>query len=310
MPSPWCKIPLAFARLLRVGGMAFCLAGWLGSASAQSLNVPLPRVPQRIISLVPSLTESVCALDACDRLVGVDRSSNWPPQVQALPKLGGLDDAQLERIVALKPDLVLAAASVRVVPRLQSLGVSVLVLEAQTQIQVMANLRSLGQRLGQVNQAEKLIQQIQQQIQAAAARIPATYKNKRVYFEIASTPYAAGPRSFIGETLTALGLQNVIAPELGIFPQINPEHIVRQQPDLIMAPQQAFDSMTQRPGWQHLVALKTQQICGFSASEYDVLVRPGPRLGEGAGKIADCLAHLDQINKRQNRSHTNQQNKP
>lgn len=294
------QILMVFARLLRVVGMAFCLVGWLGSASAQAPSVIPPRVPQRIISLVPSLTESVCALDACDRLIGVDRSSNWPPQVHTLPKLGGLDDAQLERIVALKPDLVLAAASVRVVPRLQSLGVSVLVLEAQTQTQVMANLRSLGQRLGQADKAESLIQQIQQQIQMAAARIPATYKNKRVYFEIASTPYAAGPRSFIGETLTALDLQNVIASELGIFPQINPEYIVRQQPDLIMAPQQAFDNMAQRPGWRHLVALKGQQICDFSASDYDVLVRPGPRLGEGAGKIVDCLQYLEQQKRLQN----------
>src|SRR5512139_1064477 len=64
------------------------------------------QAPRRIVSLLPSLTESVCALGGCDRLVGTDRFSNWPEPVQHLPKLGGLEDAQVERIVALRPDVV------------------------------------------------------------------------------------------------------------------------------------------------------------------------------------------------------------
>ena len=73
--------------------------------------------PQRIVSLLPSITESVCALGACARLIGVDRYSNWPDSVKALPQLGGLDDPAIERIVGLKPDLVLAAPSSRATDR-------------------------------------------------------------------------------------------------------------------------------------------------------------------------------------------------
>ena len=298
--KPTLKLHCLPFRFYLLGLLLFVLHAY---AQAESLQ---RESPQRIVSLLPSITETVCALQQCHRLVGVDRHSNWPLHVQSLPKLGGLDEAQIERIVLLKPDMVLVAPSARVVPRLQSLGIPVLVLEAQTQAQTWAVIRQLGQMFHDSQSADLLIEKTQASIQAAAARIPAAYKNKRVYFEIASTPYAAGPRSFIGETLTALGLLNVIASELGIFPQINPEYIVRQQPDLIMAPQQAFDNMAQRPGWQHLVALKAQQICGFSASDYDVLVRPGPRLGEGAGKIADCLQRLE----RQKRLQNNKQNKP
>ena len=85
--------------------------------------------PQRIVSLLPSLTESVCELGACSRLVGVDRYSNWPTSVQQLPRVGGGIDPNIEAIVALKPDLVLMAESTRAAERLQALGLKVLMLE-------------------------------------------------------------------------------------------------------------------------------------------------------------------------------------
>src|SRR4029079_11359358 len=77
----------------------------------RGVTVKLERSPRRIVSLLPSLTETVCALGACDRLVGTDRFSNWPDSAAALPKLGGIEDAHIERIVALKPDVVLASTS-------------------------------------------------------------------------------------------------------------------------------------------------------------------------------------------------------
>lgn len=91
----------------------------------RGVMVSLPAVPQRVVSLLPSLTESVCALDACDRLVGVDRYSSYPVHVRDLPQLGGGLDPSVESIVALRPDLVLIAQSSRVVEKLLSLGLNV-----------------------------------------------------------------------------------------------------------------------------------------------------------------------------------------
>src|SRR6478735_10895553 len=91
--------------------------------------VVLATPPQRIVSLLPSLTESVCAIGACARLVGTDRFSNWPASVAALPKLGGFDDVRIEAVVALKPDVVLVPPSARVIDRLEQLGLKVIVLE-------------------------------------------------------------------------------------------------------------------------------------------------------------------------------------
>jgi iron complex transport system substrate-binding protein len=255
-------------------------------------SVQFERAPQRIVSLLPSLTESVCALQACDRLVGVDRYSNWPSAVDKLPRLGGLDDAQVERIVALRPDVVLAARSARVTERLEALGIRVIALESQSHADVRRTLGLLATMLGTPARGDALWAEIERDLQAAAARVPAAQRGRKVYFEIASAPYAAGASSFIGETLSRLGLGNIVPSELGPFPKLNPEHVVRLQPDLVMAAQREVSAMPARPGWHALRALAQRQHCGFDAESYEMLIRPGPRLGRSAQLLADCLARL------------------
>ncbi len=248
--------------------------------------------PQRIVSLVPSLTESVCALGSCARLVGVDRFSNWPPEVARLPKLGGLDDAQVERIVALKPDVVLASKSARVITRLEALGQRVIVIQAETHADVKRMLDTLAQLLGTPARAQQVWGRIERDLRLAAQRVPASVRGQRVYFEVAAAPYAASAGSFIGETLTQLGMANVVPAELGWYPRLNPEFVVRSQPDLVMASRRELQGMRLRPGWQTLQALQRARACGFDVAPYDTLVRPGPRLGEGALVMAECLAGL------------------
>ena len=248
--------------------------------------------PQRIVSLVPGLTESLCALGACARLVGTDRYSNWPAEVQSLPKLGGLDDAQVERIAALRPDLVLAAPSARAVQRLQALGLRVVVLHTRSHQDVRHNLLLLGAELGDPAQAQDLWRRIEQQMAEAAARVPAALRGRSVYFEVESSPYAAGPASFIGETLARLGLHNIVPAVLGPFPKLSPEFVVRAQPEVVIAEARNLRDMAQRPGWAELRALQRQQLCGFAGEHYEVLVRPGPRMGLAALQLADCLAAM------------------
>jgi iron complex transport system substrate-binding protein len=252
----------------------------------------LPAPPQRIVSLLPSLTESVCALGACARLVGTDRFSNAPASVIALPKLGGIDDAQIERIVALRPDVVLLSASARVTDRLGTLGLKVLVLETRDHADVKRGLNLLAQMLGTPNEAERVWAAIERDIRAAVERVPAARRGKRVYFEVDATPYAAGAGSFIGETLARLGLANAVPAELGPFPKLNPEYVVRIQPDIVMANERNLAEMPKRPGWSTLRALKDGHSCGFAGERYELLVRPGPRMGEAAGVLADCLVSI------------------
>lgn len=280
------------------------LAAWFGlcaTAAAQPVQVRddrghllrLAAPPSRIVSLLPSLTESVCALGGCDRVVGTDRYSNSPASVRALPKLGGLDDAQIERIVSLKPDVVLAAPSSRAIERLESLGLKVMVLETRTHAEVRRGLGQLAVLLGRPEAAERLWAGIERELAQAQARVPAGLRGKKVYFEVASTPYAAGEVSFIGETLARLGMGNAIPAALGPFPKLNPEFVVKAQPDVVMAAARAVAEMPGRPGWANLRALQQQRTCGFDTERYEVLIRPGPRLGEAAGLLAGCLAALE-----------------
>ena len=248
--------------------------------------------PQRIVSLLPSLTESVCALGACARIVGTDNFSNFPPSVRSLPKLGGIDDAQIERIVALKPDVVLVSGSTRITERLEALGQKVLVLESRDHADVQRTLRLVATLLGSAALAAPLEAAIDLQMRAAAARVPASLRGRLVYFEVDATPYAAGPTSFIGETLTRLGMGNALAAQLGPFPRLNPEAVVRLQPDIVMADERNLADMPARPGWTALRALQQRRSCGFPSARYELLIRPGPRMGEAAGVLADCLQDL------------------
>lgn len=280
--------------------LTWLLVGVAGQAGAFTLRDDggtehrFERTPQRIVSLLPSLTESVCVLGGCTRLVGVDRYSNWPASVAKLPHVGGLEDAQIERIAALKPDVVLASKSARVTERLESLGLRVVLIESQTYADVRRSLGLIAQLLGTPELGERQWAGIEAEIQAAAARVPPAWRGQRVYFEVASDPYAAGASSFIGETLERLGLANIVPRELGPFPRLNPEYVLRLQPDLVIAPQRELQAMSGRPGWQGLRALqaKPQHACGFEPARYELLIRPGPRLGEAARALADCLQPL------------------
>ncbi len=256
-------------------------------------RVVLPGEARRIVSLLPSLTETVCAIRACDRLVGVDRSSNWPPGIASLPRLGGLEDTSIERIVALGPDLVLAPSSSRAIERLEALGLRVLALEPKDAAQTRGVLRTVGAALGRPEAGESLWRDIDARIAAASARVPASLRGARVYFEVSEAPHAAGAASFIGETLARLGLANIAPAELGPFPQLNPEFIVRAAPDIVMATDRSIGQMRRRPGWSGLGALRADRLCGFPSARYDVLVRAGPRLGEAAETLADCLVAIE-----------------
>jgi len=247
---------------------------------------------QRIVSLLPSLTESVAALGGLDRLVGVDRYSNWPAAVEKLPKLGGLEDTQIERIVMLKPDVVLASTSARSLDRLEALGITVLRLKSESHADVRRTLGLLAQLIGQPAAGEQLWAQLEQQLRAAQQRVPAHLRGQTVYFEIGGGPYAAGTSSFIGETLTQLGLPNVVPQELGPFPKLNPEFVVRARPQIVMGVAKEVPGYAARPGWGQMPAIRSGRVCGFANEVYEMLIRPGPRLGEAAGVLVDCLRGL------------------
>lgn len=253
-------------------------------------EVTIQQVPKRIVSLLPSLTETVCALDQCQKLVGVDRYSNWPESVQSLPKLGGGIDPNIESVVALKPDLVLMATSARGADRLRALGVTVLVLEPSTHADVLRVMRTIALALDVPQTKANLVwQTIDASVTKIAQSLPQEVRGRRIYFEVSPVPYGAGETSFIGETLSRLGVKNILPASMGSFPKVNSEWVVREQPDVIMMSEGSAAAISDRPGWGALNAIRRQNICVFTPQEGDVLVRPGPRMAEAAQLMAKCL---------------------
>lgn len=247
--------------------------------------------PQRVITLLPSLTETVCALGACERLVGVDRHSNHPARVLSLPRLGGLDDPRIEALVALKPDLVIVPLSWRGIESMRRVGLTVLAVEPTTLEQTRASMVQIAVALGLGSErGREAWQTMEAQWQAAAARIPPRWREGSVYVEVSTAPHAASAGSFVGEVLARIGLKSAIAADLGPFPRLNPEAVLRADPGWIVASREGLASMRQRPALRELRALREGRACGFESREFDLLVRPGPRLGEGALLLAQCLA--------------------
>jgi len=278
---------LASAALMLLAGLAQAAA--ITVKDDRGVTVTLAEVPRRIVSLLPSLTETVCELGDCARLVGTDRFSNYPAAARALPKLGGLDDTSIEALVALKPDLVLLSVSSRLMDRLEALGIKVVALEPKTLNDVQRVLGKVAQLLGKPDDARRIWNRIDGAISQSAAQLPPAARALSVYYEVDAAPYAAGSASFIGEILTRLSVRNIVPAELGPFPKLNPEFVVRTDPQVIMVGQRSAPGLPQRPGWGQIRAVREQKICVWLPAESDVLVRPGPRMAEAAALMARCL---------------------
>lgn len=268
-------------------------ASLIAAAVLAAAGISHAQPAQRIVALQPSLTEAVCSLDACERLVAVDRHSDWPAGVAALPRVGGMADANVEAIVALRPDLVLLGARSRVAERLRALGLNVLVLEARSHADIHRNLEAIAQALGKPGAGERLWRGLDMRVQEQRRRVPAAWRGRRVYLELHGGRAAASEDSFIGETLALLGLSNVVPGRLGAFPRLGPEYALRADPDvLITTTVGATVPPPQRPGWQALRAVREQRYCTLSERQFDVVLRAGPRIDEAAAALVQCLQGL------------------
>jgi iron complex transport system substrate-binding protein len=286
---------LTRSRYLAIGVALFLLVGSLVAFAApvsvaddRGVVVVFDKPPQRIVTLLPSLTESVCALGKCSTLVGVDRFSNWPKSIQDLPKLGGIGDVNIERIVQLKPDVVFLEKASPVIVRLNGLGIKTFALDVKSMGDEERALKKLDAVLGTA-ESGRVWNQIQQQVTRADRQLNFNGKDIRVYFEVNPAPFAAGRTSFIGEILSQLNLINVVPESLGPFPKVNPEFVVQAKPDVILLTESTATDIQRRPGWGSIPAVSKNRICVFTSEQNDVLVRPGPRMGEAALIISGCI---------------------
>lgn len=241
-------------------------------------TVTLKSEPRRIVAMLPSHTETLVAIGAGDRLIAVDQYSNYPKNVtDKLPRVGSGYQPDIEAILALKPDLVLAdeSSGSRLTEKLAAVGLTVYGGTAQTYNEVFQKIGVLGKLTNREAGATRLITSMRTDLNALQKSVAGLPKVS-TYYEIDPTPYSVGPNSFIGTLITKAGGQTIVPARLGDFPKLDPELIVKANPRVMVG--LTLDDAKKRPGWVGLQAVRGGRVFQPTAEESDALVRPGPRL--------------------------------
>lgn len=237
--------------------------------------VVLSQRPRRIVTLLPSFTETVFALGAGADVVGVDDYSDYPPEVARLPKLGGGYDTHVEELMALAPDLVLISPDSKAAATLAQNGVAVWGGDPRQLADVFRVIAATGALLGRRAEADRLNADMQRQLSEIEASVHQAPRVS-VYYELDATPYSVGPRSFMGVLIDKAGGRNIVPDGLGDFPKLNPELIFAQDPEVILGT--SWQELSARPGWDRLRAVKERHVYEWAPEEGHLISRPGPRL--------------------------------
>ncbi len=286
------------ARTVLATCVAALLVGWAAAqvvvTDALGHEVRLERPPERVIAMLPSLGESACAIAACDLLVGRDRHGDHPPELLDLPELGDAFAPDLERLLALEPDLVLVDVYSGLAEALERHGVPTYAGAPERIGDVTAVLADLGALFGREEEAAAEIARIDAAVEAMREASETRFAEPPlVYLEIDPTPFSAGPDSYLGELLALVGARNVVPAEAGPFPALDPETVIASDPDVIVLLDAPYGvtaaTVAERPGWGGLSAVRSGAVVEVLEAQGDLLSRAGPRLPEAAALMLELI---------------------
>lgn len=279
--------------LLVVLTLVFCVSPLSGgTVEAAAFRDQLGRVvdvpddPQRVVSLAPSITEIIFALGREDRLKGATLYSNFPPAAAELPKVGSYVHLDLERIVALKPDLCIAIKDGNpkaVARRLESLKIPLYAVDPRNLETVMQTVMEIGRLLNADESANALVQNMRSRIAGVGERVARVESRPRVFFQIGVSPIVSvGTRSFIHELIVLSGGKNLAEGPV-TYPRFSREQVLALSPEVFiitsMARAASFDSIkAEWSRWPDMPAVRNQKIFLVNSDIFD---RPTPRLVEG-----------------------------
>jgi len=251
---------------------------------------------ERIVSLAPSNTEIAFALGLGDQIVGVTDFCDYPPQALEIEKIGGVEP-NLEQIVALDPDLVLAIGGEPdplIIGQLQELGLAVLVLKPDDLDALYHDIELVGQATGVQQRAEELVAEMQERVAAVTAVTADVTERPLVFYELDGTdptkPWTAGSGSWHDEFIHMVGGTNLAGTQESAWVQLNAEEIVAQDPVIIILGDAAWgttpESVAERPGWDVISAVRDGRVYPI---DDNLISRPGPRVVEGIEELARLI---------------------
>ncbi|MDF2607386.1 MAG: ABC-type cobalamin/Fe3+-siderophore transport system, periplasmic component [Bacillales bacterium] len=263
---------------------------------ATKKEITIEKEPQKIVSLIPSNTETAFALGLNEEIIGVSEFDNYPEEATKKEKVSGME-VNVEKIISLNPDLVLAHESMlgqagQAFDQLKASNINVIVIRNATNFKdVYESINTIGKATGKSEQATKIVKDMKSNIESIKNKVQGESKQK-VWVEVSPAPeiYTTGDGTFMHEMLSLLGAENVAGDQQG-WVKLSEEIVVQKNPDVILTTYGAYTpNATQlvldRKAWANVNAIKNKKV--FDLSD-DLVSRPGPRLAKGVEEIAKAL---------------------
>lgn len=260
-------------------------------------NITINEKPQRIISLMPSNTEILFAVGAADQVVGVTDHCNYPAEAQNVTKIGGYVTLDAEKIVDLKPDLVLAyeANGEEAISYLKKLGLTVVTLDSTTMEDIEDNIQLVGNITGHDEEAKTIVSDMQSRTEKILSQTKDMDNSSRprVLFIVSFDPmYAAGNGSFPDNLITIAGGSNIV--EASAWPTVSLEDVVQQNPQIIICTGMGERGIKFREQIMNSTVLSVtdavQNNKVYAILEPNIIERPGPRVIEGLEQIYSFIS--------------------
>ena len=268
---------------------AFALAGIFALAScarsatdgARNAEAP-PATPQRIVSLVPSMTEDLFAVGAGDRVAGVSSYTDYPPRAKRLPVVATFASIATERIVALHADLAIGIdAQDRLAGDLRRAGIPVLLLHDDRYDDIFRNLVTIGNTTGHRDAAVALVSRLQARTKKLVRAVKPRTPKPAVFVVLGVAPvFTVGKGSYIATLIDMAGGRNAAADVNAPYARYSAEALVARQPDvLVVDPSVRLSDVLAQPPWNALRAVKQHHV--YTLPDAAILERPGPRYNDG-----------------------------
>jgi iron complex transport system substrate-binding protein len=255
-------------------------------------HVRVPVRPERIVTLAPNLTEIVYAVGAGNRLVGNTTYCDYPPEAKQITKIGDTMQPNIERIVALRPQLVFVSTASQLeafTRQLNEQGIAVYVTDPRSLEDIFRSIKTLGELLNEAERSQQVVNDLRARASAVEAAVK-TSKPVRVFYQVSAAPlYTIGREAFLTDLIRRAGGQSVTADVPGAFPRYSDEAALATQPEaVILSIDSSMDEGNAKPAPSLLKspAVTGGRVYGING---DLLSRPGPRLVEGLEQIARVL---------------------
>jgi iron complex transport system substrate-binding protein len=246
----------------------------------------------RIVSLVPSVTETLFALGVGDQVIGVSSYDDYPPEVMKLPRVGSFLTPNLEAIAALRPTIVIGrgiSSNQREIHALHAMGYEVLMVEDDSLPQIEQSIRTIGRRIGKSQEADAIVAGIEANVIDVRTRVH-PFPARRTLMLVGHQPVVAvGPGTFLDDLFKIAGADNIADATTQQWPQLSIEYIVAMRPEVIIDGQMGSDPASPTQFWQAyptIPAVKNRRVVGYPE---DPTLHPGPRVGATLEMIAKLI---------------------